>query len=272
VGRGQRADAPFAAALRYAIHEVSPVLVGHQRARLAEAPGVTWTDAAAPRGGLVLANEVLDAMPVHRVTWRGGRLLELLVDWRDGGLTEVAAPPTTPALAAALAEGGVALAEGQVAEINLAALDWLGAVAAELERGAVIVIDYGDTTAGLYGPARHRGTLLCYSNQTVNEEPFARVGQQDITAHVDFGALMRRAERLGLHVAGLTTQGAFLAGLGLETILADLQAHLPPIEYVRQRQAIADLIRPDRLGRFRVLVLTRGLPPDTALAGLRLRL
>jgi SAM-dependent MidA family methyltransferase len=179
---------------------------------------------------------------------------------------------TTPALADYLTSGGVQLVEGQVAEINLGALAWLDAVAGALERGAIIIVDYGDTTEDLYGPRRRHGTLQCYYRQTVNDDPFQRIGQQDITTHVDFGALMRQATRHGLTVAGLTTQGAFLAGLGLDEVLLDLQARLPAIDYVTQRQRIADLIRPDRLGRFKVLILTRGLPADLPLAGLRLRL
>jgi SAM-dependent MidA family methyltransferase len=266
-------DAPFAAALDYAIHEVSPALAASQAATLAAAGLTTrWTSAPAPAVGLVLANEVLDALPVHRLTVRDGYLYELLVDWRDDGFVEVPGPLTTPALTDYLADGGVRLVEGQVAEINLGALAWLDAVASTLERGAIIVIDYGDTTAELYGPRRRQGTLQCYYRQTVNDDPFQRVGQQDITAHVDFGALMRRATRHGLTVAGLTTQGAFLAGLGLDEELLDLQARLPAVDYVTQRQRIADLIRPDRLGRFKVLLLTRGLPADLPLAGLRLRL
>jgi SAM-dependent MidA family methyltransferase len=270
---GAQADPAFAAALDYAIHEVSPVLVEQQRATLAAA-GLTarWTDDPAPACGIVLANEVLDALPVHRVTVQGGRLRELLVDWRDGAFVERPGPPTTGDLAAYLDDGGIRLDEGQVAEINLGAPRWLDRVAARLEQGAVIVIDYGDDTAGLYGPRRRRGTLLCYARQTVNEDPYRRVGRQDITAHVDFGALMRRAERLGLRVAGLTSQGAFLAGLGLAEALLDLQRRLPAVEYVVQRQAIADLIRPDRLGGFKALILTRGLPPGLVPSGLRVRL
>jgi SAM-dependent MidA family methyltransferase len=266
-------DTPFAAALDYAIHEVSPALAASQAATLAAARlAARWTIAPAPALGLVLANEVLDALPVHRLTVRDGRLYEMLVDWRDSGFVEVPGPLTTPALAAYLIDGGVRLAEGQVAEINLEALAWLDAVARTLERGAVIIIDYGDTTEELYGPRRRSGTLQCYYRQTVNDNPFQRIGQQDITAHVDFGALMRRATRHGLTVAGLTTQGAFLAGLGLDEVLLDLQARLPVIDYVTQRQRIADLIRPDRLGRFKVLILTRGLPAALPLAGLRPRL
>ncbi|MCC6628443.1 MAG: SAM-dependent methyltransferase [Chloroflexi bacterium] len=266
-------DPPFAAALDYAIHEVSPALVAAQQATLGAAgQAARWTAAAAPAVGLVLANEVLDALPVHRLTLRDDRLLEFFVDWQTDGFVEVAGLPSTPALAEALAAGGVQLVEGQVAEVSLAALTWLDRVAAELGRGAVVIIDYGDETADLYGPRRRRGTLLCYWRQTVNEDPFQRVGRQDMTAHVDFGALMRRAPAVGLAVQGRTTQGAFLAGLGLEAVLLDLQTRLPAAEYVRQRQAVADLIRPDRLGRFQVLLLGRDLPPGLALSGLRVRL
>jgi SAM-dependent MidA family methyltransferase len=263
----------FAAALDYAIHEISPPLIEQQRATLA-ATGHTarWTTEPAPPVGLALANEVLDALPVHRLTVVDGQLRELLVDWQDDDLVERPAPPTSPALAAYLADGGVRLAEGQVAEVNLGALDWLATVAERLTRGAIVIVDYGDTTAELYGPRRQRGTLLCYTGQTVNEQPFRRVGRQDMTAHIDFGALMRQAARLGLHVAGLTSQGAFLAGLGLGELLLERQARLSPLEYTRERARIADLIRPDRLGRFKVLILTRGLPPDLPLAGLSVRL
>ena len=268
-----QADPPFAAALDYTIHEVSPALIDQQRAALDEAgQAARWTARRAPAVGLVLANEVLDALPVHRVTIVGGALRELLVDWREGGFVEAPGPPSTAALAAYLDEGVIRLEEGQIGEINLAALDWLDGIADELGRGAAIVIDYGDETAPLYGPRRRRGTLLCYYRQTVNEEPFRRVGRQDITAHVDFGALARRAARRGLHVAGLTSQGAFLTGLGLGDLLFDLQSRLTGHDYVLQRQAIADLIRPDRLGRFKALILTRGLPTDLQLGGLSVRL
>lgn len=266
-------DAAFASSLDYAIREISPALVAQQRATLAAAGlAARWTAAAAPATGLVLANEVLDALPVHRLTVLDGELRELLVGLDGDDFVEAPGPLSTPALAAVLEEGGARLAEGQVAEVNLAALDWLEQVAAALDRGAIVIVDYGDTTAALYGPRRRRGTLLCYSGQTVNEQPFRRVGRQDITAHVDFGALMRHAGRLGLHVAGLTSQGAFLAGLGLGELLLELQTQAAPVDYLRQRGLIADLIRPDRLGRFKVLILTRGLPPALPLAGLSLRL
>jgi SAM-dependent MidA family methyltransferase len=263
----------LAARLDYAIHEVSPQLIEHQRSTLMTA-GLTahWTTLAAPTEGLLLANEVLDALPVHRVTVVDGRLRELVVDWQAGDFRESMVVPTTPALADYLNEGRIELAEGQIAEINLAALDWLDAVADRLERGVVLIVDYGDTTEQLYSRRRFRGTLLCYAQQRVNEQPFRRIGRQDITAHVDFGALARRARWRGLQVAGLTSQGAFLAGLGLGEALIELQDELAPAEYVRQREAIAALIRPDRLGRFKVLILTRGLPAGLPLAGLSVRL
>lgn len=257
----------------YMINEISPALIERQRRTLADGGlAARWTSVGAPAVGLVLANELLDALPVHRVTRRNGLLHELRVDWQADDFVEVARPLQIPALADYLTDGQIDLVEGQVAEINLAALEWLAAVAADLERGAVLIIDYGDTTAELYGPRRRRGTLLGYHSQTVNEEPFRRVGQQDLTAHVDFGALMRRAGQLGLHVAGLTSQGAFLAGLGLGEALIELQRQLPARDYLGQRDLIAGLIRPDRLGGFKVLILTRGLPTDLALAGLAVRL
>ena len=270
--RAARREPDFAAALEYAIHDVSQAMIDQQRRTLAEADlAARWTDVAAPSIGLVLANEVLDALPVHRLIQEHGEPRELLVTWQDDAFAETPGPLSTPALAAYLADGGIQLAEGQIVEVNLAALAWLDAVAARLERGAILIIDYGDTTEALYSPRRRQGTLLCYHQQTVNAEPFARIGRQDITAHVDFGALMRRAEQRGLIVAGLTTQGPFLAGLGLGEALLDLPGRVTTVEYLWHRQLIADLIRPDRLGGFRVLILTRALPPHLALAGLSVR-
>ena len=152
--------------------------------------------------GVVLANEFVDALPVHRVVGRGGGLAELYVTWREGWFAHVEGPPSTAALAEHLAAEGVTLAEGQLAEVGLAAAAWVGAAVRDLARGQLLVIDYGMDASELYGPRRMAGTLMTYAGHRAGDDPFAAVGRQDITAHVD----LTRA-RPGRHGSGPRERG-----------------------------------------------------------------
>ncbi|MGD0248426.1 MAG: SAM-dependent methyltransferase [Candidatus Limnocylindrales bacterium] len=228
-----------------------------------------------PVRGVILANEFLDALPVHRVVVRGGQLRELYVasgdeageaegpgkvDGSGGRFVEVVAEPSTPALAERLADDGVSLAEGQVAEICLELEPWLRGVAGRLARGFVIAIDYGYEAAELYGPRRLAGTLLGYRGHRVEENPFIDPGQIDLTAHVDFTAVRRLAASHGLRTVSLTTQSEFLVAAGLEEELRALQASpgLTLADYTRARSGIVRMLDPRHMGRFRVLTLARG--------------
>ncbi len=110
---------------------------------------------------------------------------------------------------------GILLEEGQKAEVNLKALDWIEDVARCLKRGFVLTIDYGLPAKELYAPHRREGTLRCYYQQKVSGDPYARLGRQDITAHVDFTSLIRKGEEAGLRLTGLVSQSRFLFGSGL---------------------------------------------------------
>ena len=230
--------------------------------------------------GVVLANEYLDALPVHRVVVQGGELRELYVTWIDEpaesgspsesggpnvppgrGLVEVVAEPSTPDLATRLAEDGVVLAEGQVAEICPGLKPWLKGSAIQLARGYVLVIDYGYEAAELYGPRHLAGTLLGYRDHTVETDPFAAPGQTDLTAHVDFTAVSRLAAGLGFRTVSLTTQSEFLVAAGLEEELRALQASpdLTLTDYARARSGIVRMLDPRRMGGFKVLTLERGV-------------
>jgi SAM-dependent MidA family methyltransferase len=213
---------------------------------------------AVPVAGVLIANEFLDAMPVQRVVGRGGSLQELFVAWRDG-LVEVTADPSTPDLAARLADDGVELADGQVAEICLDLEPWLREVAAQLAGGYALVIDYGYDAADLYGPRHLAGTLLGYRGHRIVENPLTDPGAIDITAHVDFTALVRLAAQHGLETVSLTTQSEFLVAAGLEEELRALQssADLTLADYTRARSGIVRMLDPRRMGRFQVLTLRR---------------
>jgi SAM-dependent MidA family methyltransferase len=219
------------------------------------------TEGAVPVTGVLLANEFLDAIPVHRAVVRGGRLLELFVAWQEG-FVQVTGEPSTPELLERLAVDGIVpgdLAEGQVLEMCLGLAPWLRGVAARLARGYALIIDYGYDAAELYGPRRLAGTLLGYRGHRVEENPFADPGLVDLTAHVDFTAVGQLAESLGFRNVSLTTQPEFLVAAGLEDAWRTFQAtpNLTPAEYTRARSGIVRMLDPRHMGRFRVLTLAR---------------
>jgi SAM-dependent MidA family methyltransferase len=225
--------------------------------------------------GFVLANEVIDALPVHRVVVRDGSLREVLVGSRDGAFIDVETDPTTTELASRLAAESVALSEGQRAEICLAVDGWVARAAAGLERGVTLLIDYGYPAAELYDPVRRRdGTLRAYLRHRVHDDPYSHVGRQDLTAHVDVTAVERAAAAAGLEHLGTTTQAEFLVGLGTEDLLRAIQADPATTleDYLAVRSSLMRLLDPSAMGRFRVMVFGRGWPDGPQLAGLGYRL
>ncbi|MDO8484815.1 MAG: SAM-dependent methyltransferase [Candidatus Limnocylindrales bacterium] len=225
--------------------------------------------------GAILGNEVLDALPTHRVVVRDGRLLEILVGSRDGRFTDVEAAPTTPALAARLADEGIALADGQRAEICLDLEPWIAHAATGMERGLLLLIDYGYPAPELYDPVRRRdGTLRAYLRQRVHDDPYRHIGRQDLTAHVDVTAVERAAAAAGLVHLGTTTQAEFLVGLGTQELLQAIQADpATTLEvYLAVRSAVMRLLDPGAMGRFRVMGFARDWADGPPLAGFAYRL
>ncbi|MEO8046462.1 MAG: SAM-dependent methyltransferase [Nitrospirota bacterium] len=253
----------FASRVRYILIERSPVMWELQRQNLApwlSKPGlVTWVEgldglAQESVTGLFFSNELVDAFPVHRVQVKDGRTEELCVDYQDGRFVECVKPLSTVALADYLEHLNTLWPEGYRTEINLLAVDWMEQVARRMGRGLVLTIDYGHTAQDLYGPERKDGTFLCYFRQQANEDPFIHVGEQDMTAHVDFSSLASVGETQGLHVTGFTNQMSFLMGLGAEEMIGRLEP-----ESTAFRAAI-HLLRPDGMGStFKVLVQHKGI-------------
>ncbi len=204
--------------------------------------------------GLFLSNELVDAFPVHRIAVIDGRPQEVYVDYCEERFSEVYRP-LSDELATYLREGGISLPDGYRTEINLDAIRWMKQVGQIMARGAVMTIDYGHTSEDLYGPDRKNGTFLCYSHQTTTEDAYDRVGEQDMTAHVDFTALAQAGQQAGLDVTGFTNQMSFLIGLGAEQLLESLQPESPEF------YAAIHLLRPEGMGRtFKVLVQHKGMP------------
>jgi SAM-dependent MidA family methyltransferase len=226
-----------------------------------------------PVTGVVIANEVADAFAVHCLIWRDGRLREGWVVWSGDGFAEEEGELSPEAALAdpegMLRENGVVLDAGDRIEISPAAAAWFTSVARGLRRGYAIVIDYGYPAAELYRAHRLAGTVRAHRGHTVSDDPFAHVGEQDLTAHVDFSALRRAGERAGLTFAGQTNQGAFLASLDMGDLLValgnDPQTALP--EYLAAQAAILRLIDPGGMGRFGVLIMARDAPVGPPLKG-----
>ncbi len=269
------------AALQYRLVETNPHRLAQSLAGFAEGGlgdvvrGEEISPGADPEPitGVVIANEVADALPVHRLIWRGGRLREGWVVWSGQRFAEEE-HDLSPAAAAAdpegmLRENGITLGEGDRIDISPAAATWFASAARGLQRGYAIVIDYGYPATELYRAHRLAGTVRAHRGHTVSDDPFAHVGEQDLTAHVDFSALRRAGEEAGLIFAGQTNQGAFLASLQMGDLLVTLgkdhQTALP--EYLAAQAAILRLIDPGGMGRFGVLIMARDAPVCPPLKG-----
>ncbi|WP_341525893.1 class I SAM-dependent methyltransferase [Nostoc sp. UHCC 0302] len=272
----------FFNALQYLIVEKSPTLRQEQQQRLQNF-SVRWCNLeeipANSITGCFFSNELVDAFPVHQFTLEAGKLREIYVttqtDEGEGGIlspsvpqssfVEVTGELSTPQLREYFDLVGIDIAanvyaDGYRSEINLAALDWLSIVADRLQRGYVLTIDYGYPASRYYNPRRSQGTLQCYYHHRYHDNPYINIGQQDITAHVDFTALERWGERCGLDKIGFIQQGLFLMALGLGERMATLSSQQQPLsELLQRRDALHQLIDPTELGGFGVLVQSKGL-------------
>lgn len=264
-------DPAFGAAIRYQPVEVDPRRVTAFAARLTGAgfgDAVRTTADDEPFEGVVIANEVLDALPVHRVRQRGDALRELAVDIdADDAFVDVEIEPSTPALAARLADEEIELVDGQTAEICLALDSWVADAAAPLSRGLLLLIDYGAPAAELYDAVRRRdGTLRAYVRHQVHDDPYRFIGRQDLTAHVDVTAVERAAHAARLTSVGITTQAEALMGLGIQDRLQAIQADPATTmeAYTLLRSSLMRLLDPAAMGRFRVMAFGRDWPADQA--------
>jgi SAM-dependent MidA family methyltransferase len=254
----------------YRILDLSGELRERQRATLAGRaprllPRVGWLDRLPERfSGLVLANELLDAMPVHLVRWGGEEqpdaIFERGVAWQDGAF----AWDDRPARGRVLERARGIAAEyrppaGYVSEVGLMAAGWTAAWGGILARGVLLLIDYGFPRHEFYHPQRSGGTLMCHYRHHAHGEPFFLPGLQDITAHVDFTAIAESGYEAGLDLLGYTTQAAFLLNNGVTNVLARI-----PVEdsrrYLPQAQAVQKLVSPAEMGElFKVMALGKGI-------------
>ena len=212
--------------------------------------------------GCVYSNELIDALPVHRVVMTNGGLRELYVSLKDGEFAEEVGEPSTPEIEEYFRRVAVKLHPGQQAEVNLNGAKWLAAASKALKSGFVLTIDYGYPAEEMYTPLRKMGTLLCYHRHQTEENPYVRLGKQDMTAHVDFTTLMKRGEELGLQNVWFGEQYRFLLSAGIVEEIEEIErSDVSSEEKLRLRLTLKKLIMPDGgMGdTFRVLIQSRGV-------------
>lgn len=207
--------------------------------------------------GCFFSNELVDAFPVHRVqVGRGGHLKEVYVTYKNGKFNEILDKPSTPGLEAYLKELEVKVPAGFKTEINLDAVDWIDRIGGHLKHGSLLTIDYGYESKELYQPYRAQGTLLGYKNHQVVDNPYTDIGNQDLTSHVNFSALMHWGEKAGFKTTLFTDQSHFLISQGFEDIALSLRAEVKDdAEYYDKYLALKMLVMPEAMGEtFKVLV------------------
>jgi SAM-dependent MidA family methyltransferase len=257
--------------VRYRILEISADLRARQRELLQRrAPHllarVEWLDAPQdePFDGIIVANEVLDALPVTRFRWTGAGAEELGVVQEDGSLLWAprSASAATAAACAALAAAAGPWDDGYISEFCPRLGAWTAAVTRSLRTGAVLWFDYGLPRTHYYLPERHEGTLLCHFRHRAEPDPFRFPGLQDVTAWVDFTALAQAGTAAGFELAGYTTQTYFLAGTGIDREMQKM-AGADANRFARLANEARQLMMPGEMGeRFKAMAWVRGLDGD----------
>ena len=254
----------------YKIVEISQNLIERQSSTLKGLEDkVSWESLSEdgfsfePVIGSFLSNEFVDSLPVHQVVVENNCLKEIYVTIKDDKFCEVIDDLSDLALEDYFAKSKISLKEGQRAEVNLKALDWVKNISRYLKRGFVITIDYGYLAEDLYSEQRHRGTLMCYYEHITSENPYERVGSQDITSHVNFSSLMEAGNRCGLNTTGFTRQSKFLIALGILDEMNKVQGDIGKL------LTIKNLFLPGGMGDvFKVLIQHKGID-NPELIGLR---
>ena len=259
---------PFYNQLTYAIIEKSAAMRNRQKSIVGE-KGIWVDDIAelAPVRGCVLSNELLDNFAVHLVVMQD-ELMEVMVDF-DGQNFSEKLVPAPASLKNYFADQSIQLSKGYRTEVNLQALDWMKSIGNAVDKGFVLTIDYGFPAQELYNSKRNSGTLMCYHQHTINENPYQHIGDQDITVHVNFSALKRQGEKHGLQLTGFTSQAHFLHGLGIveEIRKMEVEGKADPANTRKNAFIVQSLLM--NLGtKIRVLIQQKGINKPQ-LSGLR---
>lgn len=259
--------------LQFVIVEQSPALRRQQRKLFELAPGlqdhVQWcaVEELEPFGGFVLANEFLDALPFHRLMFTRDGFREVFVGFSDEGFREVPGPIEDARLQTLVRETflepkntGFSWTVGQQIEISIDAVDWIASLPRILTEGRVLIMDYGEEVEKLFNASRLHGTTRSFFQQHLTEQLYEHIGEQDLTADVNFTGLMQAAEDHGFGETKLQTQAEFLEENEIFKVVEDRERALAlePLEAQRARRQILNLILPEMMGtRFKTMILTR---------------
>ncbi|MFA5353040.1 MAG: SAM-dependent methyltransferase [Thermodesulfovibrionales bacterium] len=263
-------DKPIFEDFSYIIVEMNPSVRKSQEALLREFEGkVSWVsslDELQPMRGCLLSNELPDAFPV-RLVEMSDDLMEVFVSWEGDRFVEVKRPASQE-VRDYLSEFSGDLPGGYRTEANLRVRDWLRDLSAVVTEGFILTIDYGYTASDYYSEEHDRGTLLCYHRHTLNEDPYKNIGEQDITAHLNFSSLKKWGEELGFRTMGFCAQGTYLIALGIDEVITELYGASPdPFEIAK----IKGLILPQGMGEsHRVMIQYKG-PASPTLRGFSFR-
>jgi SAM-dependent MidA family methyltransferase len=218
-----------------------------------------------PWSGCLISNELIDAFPVHLVEKRQGVLHELFVRVDEEEIDESLGDPSDPRIALYLEAMAADLLEGQRTEVHLAAVDWMERVGRSMGNGVVLTLDFGYTAEEYFHPWRSRGTLMSYQAHQASSDPYASPGGQDISAHVNFSALIRAGKQVGLEFTGLIPQDRFLLRLGLLEEMEALEAQrtrMRPAAFWKEKLSLRRLMLPQSpQGGFQVLIQHKGWTP-----------
>ena len=247
---------------RYLILETSPQLVERQQRTLQQRQPalkdrIEWISALPENfDGVVVANEVLDALPVHLVAWRKNGVFERGVSWKDGFVWSER--PLSPGALRDAAET-IGAEAGYVSEIALVAPALVRSLSAVLRKGALLLIDYGFGRREYYHPQRSHGTLMCHYRHRAHDDPFFLPGLQDLTTHVDFTAIAEAGIDAGMNMLGYTTQAQFLVNSGITRLLEQHSAD-PATSRFALTAGVQKLLSPAEMGElFKVIALGHGI-------------
>lgn len=248
----------FFECVKYTIVELNPAMKAKQQALLEGFEDkVLWVsnlDELESIRGCLLSNELLDALPV-RLVEMDEELMEIYVDVGDDGLAEIKMP-CSDEIKDYFKAYSIVIARGYRTEVNLMLKVWLRDVSRMLKEGFVLTVDYGYPAYEYYSEERSRGTLLCYYQHQTNENPFQNIGEQDLTAHVNFSSLKKWGEEFGLKTVGYSSQGTYLISLGIDEVMKELYGDSPdPFEVAK----IKGLILPQGMGEsHKVMIQYKG--------------
>jgi SAM-dependent MidA family methyltransferase len=260
--------------LQYVIVELNPLMRESQKNLLSEfSDKVRWISSIKELSaitGCILSNELLDAFPVHIIEMND-EIKEIFVSTDNEKLTEIKGAPSTNGIADYLKEFSIGLEKGHRSEINLEIKNWLGEINRVLTEGFILTIDYGYSSEDYYSEDRNRGTLLCYHENQVTEDPYQNIGEQDITAHVNFSSVKKWGDELGINTIGFCPQGTFLVSLGIDEVIAEIHKIHKNSDYPFEVARIKKLILPGTMGETHKVIIQYKGSGNPALRGFTIK-